>query len=299
MQPNAPSLWLPHFPWPKADGHKYARGHLAVVGGQAGTLGAATLAAKAAQRLTCGMVSILCHGNTQFYYALAGHSLLTQRMDDPAPLRGWIKERRVTALVIGPGQGQYPQARDWTLACLSADIPLVLDADSLTLFEASPETLFNAIKARNAPTVLTPHEGEFIRLFGEFDSREEAVRKAADLSGAVIVLKGPKTLIASTPHPGRTQSDPGTPRGNREIPDNADAFPGNVVVQESASPWLATAGSGDVLAGMIGSLLASRMDATPAAACAVWLHAEAARLLGPGVIAEDLATVLPNVLESL
>jgi len=191
-----------------------------------------------------------------------------------------LTDKRFNACVIGPGSGVSERTRDLVLTGLSAGRELVLDADALTSFADAPDRLFEAIKTSPDPrVVLTPHEGEFPRLFSDLSNKHplrsklERVRAAAERSGAVVLLKGPDTVVAS--------------------PD------GRATIATNAPPWLATAGAGDVLAGMIGGFLAQGAPAFEAACIGVWMHGEAAQEAGPGLIAEDLPEVLPAVFRRL
>jgi hydroxyethylthiazole kinase-like uncharacterized protein yjeF len=191
-----------------------------------------------------------------------------------------LTDKRFNACVIGPGAGISQRTRDFVLTALTAKRGVVLDADALTSFAEAPDHLFEAIKAsEDSQVVLTPHEGEFPRLFSDISNKHplrsklERVRAAAERSGAVVLLKGPDTVVAS--------------------PD------GRAAIASNAPPWLATAGAGDVLSGMISALLAQGVPAFEAACIGVWMHGEAAREAGPGLIAEDLPEVLPAVFRHL
>jgi NAD(P)H-hydrate epimerase len=187
-----------------------------------------------------------------------------------------LNHDRTTATVIGPAHGVGDRTRRYVLAALSSDVPTVLDADALTSFESCPDELFSAITSAQQSVVLTPHDGEFRRLFESIPSRADRLtrcRLASQKSGAIVVLKGPDTVIS--------------------MPD------GRAAINCNAPPTLATAGSGDVLAGYIGGLLAQKMQPFEAACAAVWLHGECANQFGHGLIAEDLPSLLPKVLDQL
>jgi NAD(P)H-hydrate epimerase len=261
---NGPALWRHVFPWPRVDGHKYARGHVVVVGGAVMT-GAARLAARAARRVGAGLATIAAPAEALAVYRAGDAGTIVTALDDYPSL---LADARKNAVVLGPGGGTGSAMRERVLATLRAGKATVLDADALTSFAEAPDLLFQAL---NANAVLTPHDGEFSRLFGTVPgSRLVRARHAAAHSGAVVLLKGADTVIA---HPD-----------------------GRAVINANAPPGLATAGSGDVLAGLIGGLLAAGMAGFDAAACAAWLHGAAAAAFGPGLIAEDLAEELPKVL---
>jgi ADP-dependent NAD(P)H-hydrate dehydratase / NAD(P)H-hydrate epimerase len=266
---NDPLWWLPEFPRPGLDGHKYRRGHALVAGGAVMT-GAARLAARAAQRLGAGLVTVAAPADAFPIYAAALTGVIVHPFDTIAEVRELLDDERRNAALIGPGAGLDRETRDRTLAILAAGKRTVLDADALTVFADEPQTLFAAIRS---PTVMTPHEGEFARLFERAGDKPARARRAARLSGAVILLKGADTVVAA--------------------PD------GRVAINATAPPDLATAGSGDVLAGMVLGLLAQGMEPFAAAAAAVWLHGDAARRIGPGLVAEDLVETLRAALAGL
>ncbi len=277
---NVPPSWRKSFPVPGIDGHKYARGHAVVVSGELASTGAARLAARGALRAGAGLVTVASPRDALAVNAAALTAVMVRAIDTPVEFAEMIGDRRLNAVAIGPGAGVSDRTRDFVHTALSAKRGLVLDADALTSFAEAPERLFEQIKASgDARVVLTPHEGEFPRLFSDMSNKHpgrsklERVRAAADRSGAVVLLKGPDTVVAS-------------PDGRASIASNAP-------------PWLATAGAGDVLAGIIAAFLAQGVPAYEAACIGVWMHGEAASEAGPGLIAEDLPEVLPAVFRRL
>jgi ADP-dependent NAD(P)H-hydrate dehydratase / NAD(P)H-hydrate epimerase len=275
---NLPALWARHFPVPRIDGHKYSRGHAVVVSGGVSSTGAARLAARGALRAGAGLVTIASPREALAVNAAASLAVMVRPVDGPHELADFLADRRRNAVVLGPGGGVGPAMRAQVLAVLNGERGVVLDADALSSFEGEPRILVDAIRARApAATVLTPHEGEFRRLFERLDkvnhSKLEQARLAAEETTAIILLKGPDTVVAA--------------------PD------GRAAIAENAPPWLATAGAGDVLAGFVAGLLAQGMPGFEAAAAAAWLHGEAATEFGPGLIAEDLPEALPKVYRRL
>lgn len=231
--------------------------------------GAARLAARSAARIGAGLTTLAVGSDAFVVYAISVESIIVRLLASQADVENVVNDRRTSAFLLGPGAGVDEATRVRAFILLASRKPVVLDADAITVFEANPNELFAAI---TGPCVLTPHEGEFARIFGTHGDRITRATTAARLSGAVVVLKGAETVIAA--------------------PD------GRTIVNTNAPPTLATAGSGDVLAGVIVGLLAQGMDTFLAAAAAVWLHAAAAARFGPGLIADDLPDLLPAVLRS-
>ncbi|MBV8697978.1 NAD(P)H-hydrate dehydratase [Bradyrhizobium sp.] len=273
---NTPLCWRKHFPVPRTDGHKYARGHALVVSGGISATGAARMTARGALRAGAGLVTLATPRDALAVNAAALTAVMVRAIDTAIEFAGELEDKRFNAVAIGPGAGISERTRDFVHTALSAERHLVLDADALTSFADAPDRLFEQIKASpDLHVVLTPHEGEFPRLFSDISNKHpgrsklERVRAAAERSGAVVLLKGADTTVAA--------------------PD------GRATIAANAPPWLATAGSGDVLAGIIAGLLAQGVAAFEAASIGVWMHGEAAREAGPGLIAEDLTETLPAV----
>lgn len=276
---NAPGLWRDAFPVPRIDGHKYGRGHAVVVSGGLPSTGAARLAARAALRAGAGLVTIASPREALAVQAAANLAVMVRAVDGAAELARLLEDRRLNAVALGPALGVGAATRAQVSAALAGERDVVLDADALTSFAGRLADLAAALQRRGGAAVLTPHHGEFTRLFNitheeiGVSSKLDLARMAAKRLEAVIVYKGADSVVAA-------------PDGRAAIADNAP-------------PWLATAGAGDVLAGMIAGLLAQRMPAFEAAAAAVWLHGEAATAFGPGLIAEDLPEMLPQVYRAL
>lgn len=272
---NHPALWLPNFPFPSAETHKYARGHVTVYGGPVRT-GAACLAAHAAQVAGAGVVSIACAAEQKTIYSLYRASLMVDVWGSEEDFKSLLRDERANVTVIGPGGGrsgaEAERLRAATLNALSmAGKTLVLDGDVFSVFKNDADTLFRHLSKHH---ILTPHEGECTRLFGEIKgSKVERARAAARKAGAIVVLKGFDTVVAA--------------------PD------GTTVVNTNGTPILATAGSGDVLAGLVAGFAAQGMPSFMAALAAVWLQADAARLYGPGLTAEEIINNINQSLKSL
>ena len=274
---NEPPLWRRLFPVPDEAGHKYGRGHALVLSGPATRTGAARLAARAALRIGAGLVTVAAPPDALPECAAQLTAIMLRPRADVAALDTLLTDARYNALVAGPGLGAEAEAL--TGAALAAGRAIVLDADALTAFAGRARALGERVRDSGSRAVLTPHAGEFGRLFEgeaavlEPESKVERARQAAGLTGAVVVLKGADTVVAA--------------------PD------GRAAINAHASPYLGTAGTGDVLAGLIGGLLAQGMPPFEAACAAVWLHGDAGRDVGPGLIAEDLPERLPSALRRL
>lgn len=300
-QANEPEVWGGLYPVPRIDGHKYARGHALVLSGGLAHTGAARLAARGALRAGAGLVTIATPKEALGAHAAALTAIMTAVCDGPEELATILEDGRKNALVLGPGLGVGAATRALTLSALApASRAKILDADALSSFKGDAFSLAQAIRGSGGPVVLTPHDGEFARLFGDLSadderrwlksdadpetlqkrlnglrsvSKLERARAAAALAGAIVLLKGPDTVVA---HPD-----------------------GRAMIDDTSPPWLATAGSGDVLAGMIAGLCAQSMPPFEGASAAVWLHGAGARHFGPGLVAEDIPESLPAILRAL
>lgn len=274
------NVWMvgtPRLPRPGPQDHKYSRGHVWVASGGASSTGAARLAARAALRIGAGVVTVASPPGAVAINAAHLTAIMVKRAAGPEELAACLADERSSGMLIGPGFGVGERCRAAVLALLATGKPLVLDADALTSFEDEPEALFSAIRG---PVVVTPHEGEFRRLFPTLAPDAPKLvraRAAARLSGAIVLLKGPDTVVA-------------TPEGA-------------VYINCRATPELATAGAGDVLAGTILGLMAQErqlgLSPAMAAAVAAWIHGEAGRRIGPGLIAEDLPEAYPDILKAM
>lgn len=279
---NAPELWLEKIPHPQAEDHKYSRGMVTILGGMDMT-GATRLAAQSAARIGAGLVTIISPtfhyrkrpdaiDPTLIYRSCVPHIIVR----DNTSLLDFMKQTEPkgrNVCVIGPGLGpDEPQmTRTLVLGVLARKTPAVLDADALNAFQSNPQELLNALHEH---TVITPHPGEFSRLFPKIGTKgADAASRAARETFGVVVLKGNKTAIA---------------QGEKEP-----------VLNDNAPPTLATAGTGDTLAGMIAGLMAQGMSGFDAACAAVWVHGRTASLFGPGLVASDLPALIPPVLQEL
>ena len=280
---NTPVLWASEIPAPDPASHKYSRGHVGVFSGGPASTGAARLAAMAAARAGAGAVTMCSQSSALYVNAAHLTSVILRKTDSFEEVEEFLQHRKPAALVFGPGLGTAPKVGEVALQLVAAGSGIVrgivFDADAITAFARNPQALFEAARANGAPAlVLTPHEGEFGRLFPDIQAEEtlsklDMARAAAKRCNGTIVYKGPDTVIA--------------------VPD------GRAAINANGTPLLATAGSGDVLSGIIASFVAQGMPAFEGACAAVWVHAEAARRFGPGLIAEDLPLAMVSVLREL
>lgn len=265
---NDPDLWITKLRFPNQYSNKYSRGYVAVLGGEQMLSGAAKLAAYAALRTFAGIVAIICSNENISCYSLSNMtSVILKRYEEI------LSDNRVNAFIIGPGGGINSDLMQKTLQIIERG-KCVIDADAISVFADNPDLLFAKIHS-SSNIVFTPHQGEFKRIFKgiPFDSKIELVQAAAKISGATIVLKGDDTVIC-------------------------DAI-GNTVVNYVSAPQLATAGAGDVLSGIIGGLIGSGVDSFYAACAGVWIHSEAGRKYGLGLISEDLPVLAGSVMMEL
>jgi hydroxyethylthiazole kinase-like uncharacterized protein yjeF len=276
---NAPAAWIDAYPWPRADGHKYNRGHAVVVSGPAYATGAARLAAKAALRAGAGLVTVAAPKAAVPLLSASLEAVMVREAQGAAGLTKLLADKRLNAVLLGPGNTVGKSTKAAVEAAAKAQRVLVLDADAISSFTGECDKLAKLLKMNRIQALLTPHDGEFRKLFAcdpqvvRIECKVEKARAAAKALGAVVLLKGPDTVVAA--------------------PD------GRVTVSNNAPPWLATAGSGDVLGGIALGLIAQGMPVFEAANAAAWLHGEAAREAGFGMTAEDLSPALKKVLERL
>jgi len=266
---NDPGLWRDDFPSPKKGAYKHQRGHLLVVGGGIEMSGAARMAARSALRTGAGLVTTLCPKDALAVYAEKQLSVMSRGFASEKEFKAAVNDAKFNAVVIGPGNGVGEGTRARVLKVLATGKPCVLDADALTSFEGDAGALETPLHKK---CVITPHFGEFKRLWSEipWDDKIKAAEAVAEKTGAIVLLKGPDTVISD----GKT-----------------------TIVNIHAAPQLATAGSGDVLAGIIAGLLAQGMGPLTAASAGAWIHGDTSFRHGLGLIAEDLIETIPEVLK--
>ncbi len=285
---NSPESWISELPQPAVTMHKYHRGHALVVSGPAHATGAARLAARAALRVGAGLVTLASPTDAVNVNASQLTAIMLRPFEGACALGAMLQDKRLNAVLLGPGLGVGRHTCEMVEVVLRSGAATVLDADALTSFAGNADRLAALIaEIPERPVVITPHAGEFARLInGRCDEHATSTtlagaRRAADNLKAIALLKGPDTAIA--------------------IPAKAGFATGGArsAINTNAPPWLATAGSGDVLAGLITGLLAQGMPAYEAACAAVWIHGEGANIFGPGLIAEDIPEMMPTVLRRL
>jgi len=277
---NEPDLWLKKLPHLSFDSYKYQRGHVAVFSGPRHSTGASRLAAWAAARCGAGAVTLIVDDDALDIHAAHLTSIMLHKKHSVDNTLAFLQERKVRASVIGPAFGDFSDARNLCHEIIESEIldAIVIDADAITAYAEQADLLFNLSRKSKTAIILTPHEGEFATLFPDLAamthlSRLEKAKKAASRANATLVYKGADTVIASAS--------------------------GLAAINSNGSPYLATAGSGDVLSGMIAGLVAQKMDPFSASCAAVWMHGQAAHLFGCGLIAEDIIGMLPEVLSQL
>ncbi len=265
---NSTKIWAKFLRNSKPEDNKYTRGHLLINGAPIDCTGATKLAAFAAARSGAGMVTVACDEKSLLVYSLAFQSIMAKPFDD-IEFQNFIKNHKVRAVLLGPGNGVKAELKKRVAETLKKkELKTIIDADAISIFENDKELL---LKNLHNNCILTPHEGEFKRIFSLTNSRVISAQNAANLSGSIIVLKGHHTIIAS--------------------PD------GRIVENKNAPVSLATAGSGDVLAGIIASLAAQNMPLFEAACAAVWIHGKAAQKITTGLIADDLPDLIPQIMK--
>ena len=281
---NTPGMWLGALIDRGPSAHKYQHGSVLVWSGPPLATGASRLAATAALRAGAGLVTLAGTKEALMVHAAHVTAVMLKQAEGSAELTELLKDKRYTSVVLGPANGVGPEMRELVAATMAAQRACVLDADALTSFSGEARELANIIQTNREPVVLTPHEGEFLRLTGtkpppvepgeaQGEWRVVNARDAARLFQSTLVLKGARTVVA--------------------------AADGRVAINENAPPWLATAGSGDVLSGIIGGLLAQGMPGFEAACAGVWLHGLAGQIAGRGMIAEDLVLAVSNAVATL
>ena len=271
---NSPDLWKKYFPWKKAFGHKYSRGRVVVYGGQKEFTGATILSAQAALRTGTGSVKIICSKNTLQIYSIKFPSVLKKEINNINQLEDFLKKEKITSFLIGPGAGSSKKIKEITKLILKKVKHVILDADALTCFRGDLKSLYSLL---NKDKIITPHIGEFHKIFPNIKKNLSNIDKAFIASRLIrsnIILKGPNTIIVSH---------------NKKI-----------VINEHDSPELAVIGSGDVLSGLVASLVGQKkMDPFLAGCAATWLHGDVARHYGKGLIAEDLVHGMSDALKRL
>ena len=271
---NSPHIWIKHFPWKRSLGHKYSRGKVVVYGGQKELTGATILSSQAALKTGTGSVKIICSQNTLQIYSIKFPSVLKKEINDIFQLKKLLNKESITSLLIGPGAGTNSKVKEITKLILKNVKYVVLDADALTCFKNDLKSLYSLLDKNK---IITPHYGEFNKIFPKIKknlSNIEKVKHAVKLTGSNVILKGPNTIIGS--------------------------FDKKIAINYHSSAELAVIGSGDVLSGLIVSLVGQKKMNPFLAGCAsTWLHGDIAKKYGKGLIAEDLIKGIPQALARL
>ena len=271
---NFPNLWIKNFPWKKFSGHKYSRGRVVVYGGQKEHIGATILSSLAALRTGTGSVKIICSKKTIHTYSVKFPSALKVEINNIYELKKFLKREKITSILIGPGAGSNEKIKKITQLILKKVKYVVLDADALTCFKNDLKSLYSLLDKNK---IITPHIAEFHKIFPKIkknNSNVEKVKATRKLIKSNIVLKGPNTIILS--------------------------YDNKIVINNHSSPELAVIGSGDVLSGLLVSLIGKKKMTPFLAACAAtWLHGDIAKKYGKGLISEDIIKGIPGVLKRL
>jgi len=274
LQKNSPKLWIKKFPWKKTTGHKYSRGKVVVYGGKKEFTGATILAAEASLRTGAGSVKIICNKDTLQIYSLKFPSVLKCEVNSKKQLKKFLKEEEITSILIGPGSGANKKTKEIIKLILKKIKYVVLDADALTCFKNDLHSLYTLLDKNK---IITPHLGEFNKIFPKINKKKNRIDKvlsAVKIIKSNIILKGTNTIIAS--------------------------YDKKIVINKHDSPELAVIGSGDVLSGIIVSLIGEKkMNPFLAACAAVWLHGDIAKKFGRGLISEDIVRGIPSALKRL
>ena len=274
IKKNYPNLWIEHFPWKKPLGHKYSRGRVVVYGGKKELVGATILSSLAALKTGTGSVKIICSKHTIHTYSVKFPSVLKVEINDIDELKKFLKREKITSILIGPGAGSNGKVKKITKLILKKVKFVVLDADALTCFKNDLKSLYSLLDKNK---IITPHIAEFHKIFPKIKKNINTIEKikaARKLIKSNIVLKGPNTIILS--HDKR------------------------IAINHHSSPELAVIGSGDVLSGLIVSLVGlKKMTPFLAGCAATWLHGDIAKKYGKGLISEDIINGIPNALKRL
>ena len=271
---NAPNLWIDNFPWKKHLGHKYSRGRVIVYGGKKEFIGATILSSLAALKTGTGSVKIICSKNTIHTYSVKFPSVLKVEINSISELKKFLKKEKITSILVGPGAGTNKKIKEITKLILKKVKYVVLDADALTCFKNDLQSLYKLLDKNK---IITPHLGEFHKIFPKINKKLSNIEKAlmaVKLIKSNIILKGPSTIITS--------------------------FDKKIIINDHSSPELAVVGSGDVLSGLIVSLVGNKkMNPFFAGCAATWLHGDIAKNYGKGLIAEDVVKGIPSALKRL